>query len=85
MCVCVCVCACVIVEQDECTHHRVGRGYSTHLAPGTPSLWADKSLHPPVQGTHSANFLKPMARRFVGVPLVPFHTWVFHGSGWEEK
>lgn len=37
------------------------------------------------QETYSASFLKPMARRFVGVPLVPFQMWVFQGSGWEER
>lgn len=28
-----------------------------------------------------ASFLNPMALFFVGVPLTPFHTCVFHGSG----
>lgn len=32
-------------------------------------------------GTHFANFLKPMALFLVGVPLTPFQTWVFQGSG----
>lgn len=31
--------------------------------------------------THLASFLNPMARFFVGVPLTPFHTCVFQGSG----
>lgn len=41
----------------------------------------------PLQGfseptaTYFANFLKPMALFLVGVPLTPFQTWVFQGSG----
>lgn len=47
-------------------------------------LVAHASLHLH-QETYSASFLKPMALLFVGVPLVPFQTWVFQGSGWEER
>lgn len=51
---------------------------------GSPSFEAYPPPHL-LQQTYSASFLKPMARRFVGVPLVPFQTWVFQGSGWEER
>ena len=74
-------------EKMENSHRTRGQRHR-HL----PSLllWRSPSLEaPPVptyfQETYSASFLKPMARRFVGVPLVPFQTWVFQGSGWEER
>lgn len=35
--------------------------------------------------THLASFLKPMALFLVGVPLTPFHTWLFQGSAWPWK
>lgn len=50
------------------------------------ALQVSGHIHPHlVQETYSASFLKPMARRLVGVPLVPFQRWVFQGSGWEER
>lgn len=51
---------------------------------GLSRLWGTYISHL-LQETYSASFLKPMARRFVGVPLVPFQRWVFQGSGWEER
>lgn len=35
--------------------------------------------------THLASFLKPMVLFLVGVPLTPFHTWLFQGSAWPRK
>lgn len=76
------------LEKMEKSHHTRGQRHK-HLACllswGSLRFWAH--LLPPlqVQETYSASFLKPMARRFVGVPLVPFQTWVFQGSGWKER
>lgn len=61
------------------------------IEPGT--AWHPSQAHErqaslpalPCWDTHSASFLKPIARRLVGVPLVPFQTWVFQGSGWTER
>lgn len=73
-------------EDGEATSHE-GSGAQASAEPPLLGLseFGGTSIPHPLEVTYSASFLKPMARRFVGVPLVPFQTWVFQGSGWEER
>lgn len=73
-------------EDGEITSQKGSEGQASAQPPllGLTDFGGIPISHP-LQETYSASFLKPMARRFVGVPLVPFQTWVFQGSGWEER